>query len=94
MDLEELDLQGITLACERKYEHSIPNQQIRLLQSASIKLRNKEKGTTTQKGKSIGTTSLGIKNTSKKDIIKDPKDEKQEKVPPTSNSYKNWENSI
>jgi hypothetical protein len=47
MDLEELDLQGIVVACERKEEHLIPDHQIRLLQSALIKSRNKEKGTTT-----------------------------------------------
>jgi hypothetical protein len=39
MDLEDLDLQGIATACERKEEHSIPDQQIRLLQSALDKIK-------------------------------------------------------
>jgi hypothetical protein len=77
MDLEDLDLQGIAATCEWKEEHSIPDQQIRLLQSALIKSRNKEKGAVTQKGKNHVPASLGIKNTSRKEIIKAPKDEKK-----------------
>jgi len=49
IDLEDLDLEGVVVACERKEENSFPNQQIRLLQSALIKSRNKEKGVVTQK---------------------------------------------
>jgi hypothetical protein len=77
MDLEDLDLQGIVVACERKEEHSIPDQQIRLLQSTLIKSRNKEKGTTIQKGKHSSSSSLGIKNSTSKEIIKVPKDDKK-----------------
>jgi hypothetical protein len=36
MDLEDLDLQVIAKTCEQKDEHLIPDQQIRLLQSALI----------------------------------------------------------
>jgi hypothetical protein len=46
MELEDLDLQSIMVACERKEEHSIPEHQIKPLKSALIKSRNKEKGTT------------------------------------------------
>jgi hypothetical protein len=76
MDLKELDLQGITTTWEQKEKHSILDQKIRLLQTALIKSRNKEKGTMTRKGKNIGTASLGIKYISSKWIIKAPKDDK------------------
>jgi Ca2+-binding EF-hand superfamily protein len=77
MDLEDIDLQGIAIACEWKEEHSILDQQIRLLQNDFIKSRKKEKGAVTKKHNNIVLASLGIMNTSSKEIIKAPKYDKK-----------------
>jgi hypothetical protein len=77
MELQYLDLQSIAVACEMKEEKSIPEHQIKILQSALIKSRNKEKGKASHKGNPSPSSSLGIKNSTSKEPIKVPKDEKK-----------------
>jgi hypothetical protein len=59
MELEYLNLQSIVVAYERKEEHSIPEKQLKLLQSALLKTKNVKK-----KGKHPSSSSLGINNSS------------------------------
>jgi hypothetical protein len=43
MELEGLDLQIITVTCERQEVHSIPEKKIHLLKSKCLKSKHKEK---------------------------------------------------
>jgi len=76
MELKDIDLQSIVVACERKEEHSIIDNQINHMKTALIKSRNKEKLIASQKGKKSFRFSLGINNSSSIKPIKFPKDDK------------------
>lgn len=75
MELGELDLQSIATAWEWQDPNSIPNQQLQLLKDALI--RSKGHPRSSHKGKSVVSSSLGVKTNTLKNNSKISKVEKR-----------------
>jgi hypothetical protein len=70
VDLGELDLQGITVACAWQDTNSIPETQIQLLKSVVLKSKSREKPATSIKGKYMLLPPLALKIVTQKMVLK------------------------